>query len=698
MAICRPCPVTCRNRTGQFAEGATPLFAAGVTPIFLGGDHSVTLPLLRAAAAEHGPLALLHFDSHSDLWDGYFGGLDTHGTPMRRALEEGLIDPAHSIQVGLRGPVYDEADRQLPASLGFEVISGPALHERGIDAALRQIRARLGGRPAYLSFDIDFVDPAYAPGTGTPETDGFSGPQCHRLLRGLRGLPFVAYDLVEVMPVYDPAGVTSLLAANLVYEFIALIALQRRAEGGASTVTVASGAVEPAPETPPARETINLLYGHPHPTLLPAPEMRAATLAMADELLLESQPRHCCPAIWLHARRGGAAAAAARANWRARRAGNPAGRADDHGRRHAGPGLRRHHFSPLRSAACWSKRPAIAMPCTSCATSAGRCTPVPLTENGIDAAALAAECERLQREGRPPSLLYTVPTFHNPAGVTASEARRAEVLALSQRYGFRIVEDEAYRELYFEEPPPPSYYELAQRAGIQNGVIRLGSFSKTLAPGLRLGWLMASAEDQALCQYCGAQCMAGGASPFAIQAVARLLARGDWAPHMARLRRQYRARRDVMLAALAESMPADAQWSRPGGGFFIWLTAPPGVAAGPLRQAARARGVTFAPGTDFDPAPAPADARVSLRLSFSFASEDGIRRGIRAPGGGDRRRALVFDLDRPDWVAPFWREDAAAIARRQARQIALSVEAGIDAISAGRQLRGQGEAPAFALA
>ena len=145
------------------AAAAAPLFAVGVTPIFLGGDHSVSLPLLRAAAAKHGPLALLHFDSHSDLWDSYYGGLDTHGTPFRRALEEGLIDAAHSIQVGLRGSVFDESDRTLPQSLGLAVITGPELHRRGVEDALQEIRARLGDRTVYLSFDIDFVDPLTRP-------------------------------------------------------------------------------------------------------------------------------------------------------------------------------------------------------------------------------------------------------------------------------------------------------------------------------------------------------------------------------------------------------------------------------------------------------------------------------------------------------------------------------------------------------
>jgi agmatinase len=212
----------------QIQEGAAALFASNATPIFLGGDHSVSLPLLRAAAARFGPLALVHFDAHNDLWHSYFGGKDTHGTPFRRALEEGLIDPHRSSQIGLRGSLYDAEDLKISYEAGFNVVTGPELHHKGIPLTLEEIQARTDVGPAYLSFDIDFVDPAYAPGTGTPEVGGFTGAQCQQLIRGLAGLNFVGFDLVEVMPPYDPAGITSLLAANLVYEFISLIAVQRR--------------------------------------------------------------------------------------------------------------------------------------------------------------------------------------------------------------------------------------------------------------------------------------------------------------------------------------------------------------------------------------------------------------------------------------------------------------------------------------
>lgn len=211
-------------------EHAATLFASAATPIFLGGDHSVSLPLLRAAAGRYGPVALIHFDSHSDLWYSYFGGKDTHGTPFRRALEEGLIDTARSSQIGLRGSLYDQDDLQMSYDAGFHVVTGPELHEQGIAKTLAQVLARVGTGPTYLTFDIDFVDPTFAPGTGTPEVGGFSGAQSLELVRGLAGVNLIGFDLVEVMPPYDPAGTTSLLAANLVYEFISLIALQRRGQ------------------------------------------------------------------------------------------------------------------------------------------------------------------------------------------------------------------------------------------------------------------------------------------------------------------------------------------------------------------------------------------------------------------------------------------------------------------------------------
>jgi len=212
----------------KITEQMRPVLAAGVTPIVLGGDHSVTLPQLRAVAESFGPVALIHFDSHGDVWPGYFGDKDTHGTPFRRAIEEGLLDLARSSQIGLRGPVYEAADIQQSRDLGFQVFTATEVRNAGLAAVVAAVKTRAGTGPCFLTFDIDFVDPAYAPATGTPEVGGFTSWECQYLLRGLQGVNFVAYDLVEVAPAYDTPGMTTaLLAANLVYEFIALLASSR---------------------------------------------------------------------------------------------------------------------------------------------------------------------------------------------------------------------------------------------------------------------------------------------------------------------------------------------------------------------------------------------------------------------------------------------------------------------------------------
>ena len=220
----------------RIKEGAQPIFEHDVIPIYMAGDHSVSLPLLRAAKENFGPLALVHFDAHSDLWHGYFGEKDTHGTPFRRALEEGLIDPKKSSQIGLRGSLYDHKDYQMSAEAGLMAITGPQLHQIGMNHAIKRIKERVGTGPAYLTFDIDFVDPAYAPGTGTPEAGGFTGYEALSLIRGLTDIDFIGYDMVEVMPPYDPVGITSLLAANIMYEFISLIALSKKTGTSSSNI------------------------------------------------------------------------------------------------------------------------------------------------------------------------------------------------------------------------------------------------------------------------------------------------------------------------------------------------------------------------------------------------------------------------------------------------------------------------------
>ena len=200
---------------------------AGVIPIDLGGDHSIALPELRALHAVHGPVALIQFDSHSDTIDSYFGMPHTHGTPFYHAVNEGLLDVEHSIQVGLRGGMYSERDHQLPRDMGMEVITGVEAHELGMTAVAERVVKRAGAAKVFLSFDSDFVDPAYAPATGTPEIGGFTTWESQVVLRGLAGLDFAGFDVVEVIPAYDVAANTSFVAANVVFEFLALLARAR---------------------------------------------------------------------------------------------------------------------------------------------------------------------------------------------------------------------------------------------------------------------------------------------------------------------------------------------------------------------------------------------------------------------------------------------------------------------------------------
>jgi agmatinase len=205
-----------------------PVQEAGVVPICIGGDHSIALPELRAAAKHHGPLPLVLFDSHPDTWDSYFGHRYFHGTPFKRAVEEGLIDTGHSVMCGLRGPGNDLDDWQVARDLGFDVITASEMHMEGIASLPRRILERVDGRPAFLSFDIDFLDPAFAPGTGTPEVGGFSTWQAQHILRGLTGLNIVAADVVEVLPAYDHGQITAHAAANVAFEIVTLLAWHRR--------------------------------------------------------------------------------------------------------------------------------------------------------------------------------------------------------------------------------------------------------------------------------------------------------------------------------------------------------------------------------------------------------------------------------------------------------------------------------------
>jgi agmatinase len=200
---------------------------AGVTTLCLGGDHTVLLAELRALAAVHGPLALVQLDSHHDLWDEYFGQKLFHGSVVRRAVEEHLIDPARSIQAGLRGSLTTAGDSGLPAQFGIDALTYEELAALGPAGFSNRVRDRVGGAPCFLSFDIDFVDPAFAPGTGTPEVGGPSSREALTYVRSLAGLDFRGFDCVEVAPPYDPAGVTAFVAANACFEMLSLLALTR---------------------------------------------------------------------------------------------------------------------------------------------------------------------------------------------------------------------------------------------------------------------------------------------------------------------------------------------------------------------------------------------------------------------------------------------------------------------------------------
>lgn len=212
----------------KMEEWLTPVFDKGIIPVSIGGDHSITLGELRGAAKKYGPLALVQFDSHCDTTDEYFGQKYTHGTPFRRAVEEGLIDPFRSIQVGIRGSVNGPEDIDGSKELGYEVITTDEMMEMGLEAVLEKIKRRVGDHPAFLTFDIDFVDPAYAPGTGTPEVGGYSSRETIYLLRRLININFIGFDIVETLPSFDQDDITSALAANVMFEMMALAAVQKK--------------------------------------------------------------------------------------------------------------------------------------------------------------------------------------------------------------------------------------------------------------------------------------------------------------------------------------------------------------------------------------------------------------------------------------------------------------------------------------
>lgn len=206
-------------------EFVRPIAESGALPVAIGGDHSITLAELRALASVHGPLGLVHLDSHTDMWDSYYDGVRYgHGTVFRRAIEEGLLDPSRVLQAGMRGSLYGQEDEGIPGELGVESIPWVELARLSADEVARRARERLGSGPAFVSLDVDFVDAAFCPGTGTPEVGGPTSFEALGYLRALTGLRFVGFDVVEVAPAYDgPGQVTALFAANAVFEMLSLI-------------------------------------------------------------------------------------------------------------------------------------------------------------------------------------------------------------------------------------------------------------------------------------------------------------------------------------------------------------------------------------------------------------------------------------------------------------------------------------------
>lgn len=202
------------------------VMAAGILPLTAGGDHLTSLPVLRAVAKD-APVGMIHFDSHTDLFHSYFGGtMYTHGTPFRRAVEEGLLDPKRVVQIGIRGTMYDEEDRDFAKAEGIRLILIEEFHARGVEDVMEEAREIVGQGDTYVSYDIDFVDPTFAPGTGTPEVGGPNSYQALQVCRELEGVKIVGADMVEVSPPFDPSGGTAFLGMSVMYEILCVMAGQ----------------------------------------------------------------------------------------------------------------------------------------------------------------------------------------------------------------------------------------------------------------------------------------------------------------------------------------------------------------------------------------------------------------------------------------------------------------------------------------
>ena len=213
-------PFSIDDAVCEVEDRADQLSSDGARLVAIGGDHTIALPLLRSVAKKHGPVAVVHFDAHLDTWNTYFDAPVTHGTPFRRAAEEGLIDMAASVHVGVRGPLYGRDDLNEDARLGFSIIAAHEIERQGLAASIDRLHRRIGGRPTYVSVDIDVLDPAHAPGTGTPEAGGLTSRELLEFLRALREHRVVGADVVEVAPAYDHAQITGIAAAHVTYELI----------------------------------------------------------------------------------------------------------------------------------------------------------------------------------------------------------------------------------------------------------------------------------------------------------------------------------------------------------------------------------------------------------------------------------------------------------------------------------------------
>ncbi len=217
-------PFDIQHAVREVQAAAADLTSGGARLITIGGDHTIALPLLRAAAERHGPVAVVHFDAHLDTWDTYFGEPYTHGTPFRRAAEEGIIDATACAHVGIRGPLYSDQDLLEDEVLGFQVVAAHETEDIGWRGIAERVRRRVGDRPVYVSVDIDVLDPAFAPGTGTPEAGGLTSRELLQVLRSFADLQLVGADVVEVAPAYDHAQITGVAAAHVTYELISAMA------------------------------------------------------------------------------------------------------------------------------------------------------------------------------------------------------------------------------------------------------------------------------------------------------------------------------------------------------------------------------------------------------------------------------------------------------------------------------------------